>query len=89
MPDTIARALALPLGVKVTFKFTPTTHDLQVEWTPGVPSISSPRRRRKFFESYQAARREFFADVATSIGGSIAVADLTGEMEIIRPGTKH
>jgi predicted transcriptional regulator of viral defense system len=89
MPDTIARTLALPMGFKVTFKFTPTTHDLQVEWEPAVPSISSPRHRRKFIESYQAARREFFADVATSIGGSIAVADLTGEMEIIQPGARH
>ncbi len=89
MPETITRTLALPMGYRATFSFTPATQALQIEWEPAVPSIQSPRHRRKFFEAYQDARREFFVDVATSIGGAVAVADLTGELEVIRPSTKH
>jgi predicted transcriptional regulator of viral defense system len=81
--------LALPMGYRVTFKFAPATHTLSVEWAPDVPSLSSPRHRRKFFEAYKAARRDFFTNIATTIGGSVRVADLNGETEVMSPGTKH
>jgi hypothetical protein len=31
----------------------------------------------------------FMTDVATTMGGAVLVADLTGEIEVVQPGTKH
>ncbi len=86
MADAIKRTTALPLGYSATFVWDGT---LSIEWSPDVPRIRSPRHWRKFFAAYQAARRDFFKDVATTLGGAVGVADLTGEFEVISPGTKH
>ncbi len=93
--DTYTRTLPLPLGFKVTFSWSE-AGSLEAQWTPDVPCIRSPRHRRKFFAAYQAARRDFIRDVATSTGKSVLVADLAGsgdeiefKTEIIRPAAKH
>jgi hypothetical protein len=54
-----------------------------------VPHIQSPRAQRKFRDAYNAARRAFFTDVATTIGGSVLVADIDGPTEVVRPASKH
>jgi hypothetical protein len=89
MSDEHARTLALPLGVKVTFRFSRSANYIRSEWEPGIPEIRSPRHRRKFFEAYQAARRSFAEDIAIIVGGAVGVADVNGEFETISPGTKH
>jgi hypothetical protein len=89
MSDEHARTLSLPLGIKVTFRFSRSANSIRSEWEPHIPEIRSPRHRRKFFEAYQAARRSFAEDIATIIGGAVFVADVNGETETIHPRTKH
>jgi hypothetical protein len=68
---------------------------LQVEWSPDAPRIERSRPRRKFIKAYQAARRDFFEEVATTTNGTVLVVDsdvnLTrmDRMETIRPATQH
>lgn len=85
--NTITRTASLPMGFKATFSWSEGA--LSIAWAPEVPRITSPRHRRRFFEAYQLARRWFLTDVATTIGGAVLVADITGETEVVRPGTKH
>ena len=87
--DTITHTARLPHGYEVEFAWLAESRHLRVRWSPDVPRIASTRHRRKFFETYAAARRDFMRDVATSIGGSVGIADLTGEFECVRPATKH
>jgi hypothetical protein len=79
----------LPLGCVAEFRWT--GGGMKVEWLPDVPVVRSPRHRRKFFEAYQAARRDFLTDVATTLGGNVGVVDIDkpAEMKIVRPGTKQ
>ncbi|HEV2605006.1 MAG TPA: hypothetical protein VGU24_15220 [Microvirga sp.] len=86
-PSTIQRTFALPLGFKATFRWA--RNGLAVEWVPAPPCIKSARHWRKFSNAYSAARRDFMRDVATAIGGNVAILDTTGEFEVVRPGTKH
>jgi hypothetical protein len=83
---SIRRRAHLPHGYSATFTWDGT---LAVEWSPAVPRIHSRRHFNKFFAAYQDARRDFFRDVATTIGGAVAVGDLRGEFEVIQPGTRH
>jgi len=76
----IARVAALPFGYTATFRWGP---GLAVEWEPGVPRITSRRHHRKFLEAYATERRTFLAEVAAALGGSVAVIDTDGVMEII------
>jgi hypothetical protein len=62
---------------------------LTVAWEPDVPRIRSPRAQRKFRDAYNAARRAFFTDVATTIGGSALILDIDGPAEIVRSASKH
>jgi hypothetical protein len=84
----ITRTAALPLGYQATFRWTK-AGGLNVEWQPTTPCIRSARHWRRLFDAYSAARRQFFRDVATTLGGAVMIADLTGETEVIRPGTRH
>jgi hypothetical protein len=85
----IRHTARLPHGYTAIFRW----HDRQtptaVEWTPGVPRILSNRARRKFFTAYAAARREFMRGVAVVLGGTVVVADVTGEIEAIPMPTKQ
>jgi hypothetical protein len=93
--DTIPHTARLPHGYRVQFTWSPGS-GLKVEWDPDAPRVHSARHRRKFFEAYAAARRDFLRDVATSIGGSVGVVDVPGEVtddsfgfECVPPATKH
>lgn len=77
----------LPLGYSVLFKWT--DNALRVEWTPFIPAIRSPRQQRKFRAAYNQARRDFFASVATAMGGRVLIADIDGPIETIAPAVKH
>ena len=88
MTDTITRMAALPMGFRVSFSWS-RADGLNVQWAPDVPTIHSPRHQRKFLKAYQDARREFMRDVATTIGSAVGVANLTGEFEVVRPGTRQ
>ena len=70
----ITHTAHLPLGYVAEFRWT--GGGMKVEWLPDVPVIRSPRHRRKFFEAYQAARRDFLTDVATTLGGNVGVVDI-------------
>jgi hypothetical protein len=85
---TIRHTAKLPFGYEATFIWR--DGDLNVQWAPEAPRIESSRRaQRKFREAYNAARRSFYRDVATCIGGAVVVADVDGEMETIMPATKQ
>jgi hypothetical protein len=87
MFDVIIHEAKLPGGYTATFRWDVKNPGMQVEWEPGVPCIKSRRLHRKFLDAYQAERRGFLAQVATSIGGRVAVADTDGNVEIIGPYT--
>ncbi len=86
MTDSITHTARLLFGYRVTFAW---DGSLRVEWEPDVPVIRSARHRRKFFKAYSLARREFMRDEATTIGGNVGIADMTGEFEVVTPATKH
>ncbi len=87
MTKPLKRTAALPLGFEATFTWDDGA--MSVSWEPEVPVIQSPRHWRRFLRAYQDARRDFLRDVATTLGGNVGVADLTGEIEVIQPATKH
>jgi hypothetical protein len=94
--DTIARTIRLPYAYKAEFAWLAESKQLRVRWLPDVSRINSARHRRKFFEAYAAARREFMRDVATAVGGNVAILDVPGEvtdgkfaLEHVNPATKH
>ena len=93
--DAITHTARLPHGVRVKFSWRPERR-LEIERDPDVPRIHSARHRRKFFEAYAAARRDFMRDVATVIGGNVAIVDVPGAVtdgsfafEAVKPATKH
>jgi hypothetical protein len=65
----------------------------EVSWSPDQPRIRKPRPQRKFLAAYQAARREFFEEVAAVFGGGVLILDtdlkkICGH-EVIVPPTQH
>jgi hypothetical protein len=89
----IERAFDLPFGYRATFIWRSPLGPLEVCWSPDQPFIRRPRPRRKFLEAYQAARREFFKEVALVVGGIVLVVDtdlktVSGH-EVIVPPTQH
>jgi hypothetical protein len=88
MIGRITHTAHLPLGYVTEFRWT--GGGMKVEWLPNVPVIRSPRHRRKFFEAYEAARRDFLTDVATTLGGNVGVVDIDkpAEINVVRPATK-
>jgi hypothetical protein len=71
--SAIIRSYRLPFGFKATFRWR--DGHLGIEWSPRVPRITKPRPWRKLFSAYQAARRNFFHDVAAVIGNNSLVVD--------------
>jgi hypothetical protein len=86
--NTITQTTSLPHGYRATFTWSP-AGGLTVEWEPDVPHLRSPRAQRKFRDAYNAARRAFMTDVATSIGGSALILDIDGPSEVVRPASRH
>ena len=84
----ITGTVALLLGYRATFQWSQAA-GFKVLWEPDVPCIRSPRAQRKFRDAYNAARRSFMTDIATSLGGSVLIADIDGPMETVRPAPKH
>ena len=81
------RVIKLPCGYTATFRW---QDGMRIEWEPEVPRIHSERHRRKFFEAYKIARREFMTDVAATIGWGIFIADADGsDFELVAPPTKQ
>jgi hypothetical protein len=62
---------------------------MQVEWEPDIPRIRSRRAWNKFRTAYNEARRVFMKMIATTMAGSVLIADIDGPLEVVRPGTKH
>ena len=58
---------------------------LNVEWEPEFPSIHNTRQLRKFTSAYFRARDDFMQTVATMMRGTVAVADLQGNVKVIAP----
>jgi hypothetical protein len=89
--SSINRSYALPFGFKATFRWCDA--HLRVDWEPHFPRIAKQRARRKFVAAYQAVRRDFYTDVAVTIGGNILVIDSDGKtinsMETIAMPTKQ
>ena len=88
MENVMRHTAALPHGYRATFTWSETS-GLTVAWKPSPPDIRSNRAWRKFRDAYNAARRAFMTDIATTLGGSVLIADIDGPMETIRPATKH
>src|SRR5262245_57325041 len=62
----------LPFGYRATFVWRP-DEPFEVRWSPDQPRTWKPRPRRKILAAYQPARREFFEEVGTVIGGMMLV----------------
>jgi hypothetical protein len=90
MASDIRRIFELPFGYKATFRFDDLSH-WEVSWEPDLPRLRTGRARRKFMAAYQAARRDFLAEVAAVVGGSVLVADADAPdpFEVIRPPARH
>lgn len=84
----IRHTAKLPSGYEATFIWS-AKDGIAVEWNPDVPRIKSPRAFRKFREAYNAARRAFYGDIATCIGGNVMIVDNDGLMEVVSPAPKH
>jgi hypothetical protein len=89
----IERGFDLPFGYRATFILRRPYGPLEVSWSPDQPRIRKPRPQRKFRAAYQAARREFFEEVAAVVGGRILILDtdlkkICGH-EIIVPPTQQ
>jgi hypothetical protein len=78
----------LPGGFVVTFHW-PAGGVMSIGWEPSLPRFRTSRAARKFRKAYNAARREFVAAVATSLGGAVLIADIDGPTEVVRPQTKQ
>jgi hypothetical protein len=89
----IERAFDLPFGYEATFIWRGPNEPFEVRWSPEQPRIRKPRPHRKFLAAYQAARREFFEEVAAVSGGAILVLDTDLKAvcgrEVIVPPTPH
>jgi hypothetical protein len=90
--NLIERAFDLPFGYRATFILR-RPYGLEVRWSPDQPRIRKPRPQRKFLAAYQAARREFFEEVAALFGGRVLILDTdlkkTCGHEVIVPPTQH
>ena len=86
--STITQTASLPHGYRATFTWSRATARPAAR-EPNVPDIRSNRAWRKFRDAYNAARRAFFTDVATTIGGSALILDVDGPSEIVEPASKH
>ena len=89
----IERTFDLPFGYRATFILRLPYGPLGVRWSPDHPRIRKPRPQREFRAAYQAARREFFEEVAAVVGGGVLIVDtdlkkICGH-EIIVPPTQH
>jgi hypothetical protein len=89
----IERNFDLPFGYRATFIWRRPYGPLEVCWSPDRPCIRKPRPQRKFLAAYQAARREFFEELAVVVGGIITIVDtdlktVSGH-EVIVPPTQH
>ena len=94
-PKDITHVASLPHGYRAQFVWSAEGR-FRLEWDPAAPNIRSGRHRRKFFEAYSAARRDFLESVAAVIGGNVAIVDVPGEvtdgqfvLERVMPPTKH
>ena len=67
--DTIAHTIRLPYAYKAEFAWLAESKRLRVRWLPDVSRINSARHRRKFMR-----------DVATAVGGNVAILDVPGEV---------
>jgi hypothetical protein len=91
--SVIERAFDLPFGYCATFIWRRVDEPFEVHWSPDQPRIRKPRSQRKFLAAYQAARREFFEDVAAVVGSRILTLDTDLKAvcghEVIVPPTQH
>jgi hypothetical protein len=92
-PSLIERGFDLPFGYHATFMWRGPDEPYEVRWSPDLPRIPKPRPQRKFLAAYQAARREFFEEVAAVFGGRVLILDtdlkkICGH-EVIVPPTQH
>lgn len=86
--NEIKHTADLPLGYRVTFTWSK-EDGISAGWEPDTPRIKSLRAWRKFRDAYNVARRAFYEDVATCIGGSVLIMDIDGPMEAVLPAVKH
>ena len=91
--NVIERAFDLPFGYRATFIWRRPYGPLEVCWSPDQPCIRKPRPQRKFLAAYQAARREFFEELAVAVGGIITIVDTDLQAncgrEVIVPSAQH
>jgi hypothetical protein len=87
------RSFDLPYGYCATFIWRSPDEPFEVRWSPDQPRIRKPRPRRKFLAAYQAARREFFQEVAPVGDGTLLVLDTDLQAncgrEVIVPSAQH
>jgi hypothetical protein len=74
MPVSLNRTFQLPHGFMVRFSYNEAV-GLAADWHPYLPTIWSPRARRKFLAAYDAARNSFLQEIAQLVGGDVLVAD--------------
>ncbi len=84
----VERSFRLPFSCSVTFTWAP-PDSITVEWDPCVPSIRERRAQRKFRAAYNDCRREFWQEVASVTGKSIAILDTDGQYESVDPPTMN
>jgi hypothetical protein len=87
MGGMIKHRARLPHGYAAEFIWT--GDGMTVEWDPDLPRIRSRRAWNKFRAAYNRERRTFMELLATTIPGSIMVADTDGPVEVVRPAVKH
>ena len=89
----IERNFDLPFGYRATFIWRRPYGPLEVCWSPDQPCIRKTRPQRKFLAAYQAARREFFEELAVVVGGIITIVDTDLQAncgrEVIVPSAQH
>ena len=83
----IRHSADLPNGYRATFIWS-SRSGLSVEWSPAVPNVRRPHERRQFLAVYSAARAAFLSEVATTLGGAVAVVD-AGGVSVFIPATRH
>jgi hypothetical protein len=74
MTVSLNRVFRLPHGFMVRFSYSEAA-GLAADWHPYLPTIWSPRARRKFLAAYDAARNSFLEEIAQLIGGTVLVTD--------------
>lgn len=91
MHASFSRRYSLPFGFTAMFSWRDA--HLQIDWTPHFPRIIKRRAWKKFVAQYQAARRDFYTDVAAVIDGNILIVDTDLQtidgMEVIAAPTKQ